>query len=97
MLFRVLPHGIIHKEFADRLCYSYHPTTRGAHPRSRLLSLLIVAVKICYASRLPFGSLRYAFAPLRSALTRKFLTAVDEESGDGDDSSTCQAYRETRA
>ena len=34
-------------------------------------------------SRLPFGSLRYAFAPLRSALTRKFLPALCEASGDG--------------
>jgi hypothetical protein len=58
-------------------------TTRGVHQPSRLLPLLMVAVKICYASRLPFGSLRCAFAPLRSALTRKFLPAVRKESGDG--------------
>ena len=75
--------AIIHKEFA--VAHAIYTTLfmRGVHQQRRLLPLLMVADKICYASRLPFGSLRYAFAPLRSALTRKFLPAFGIASGDG--------------
>ncbi len=52
------------------------PTTRGVDQRSRLLALLSVAVKICYAS-----SILFEFS--KEYLTRKFLTALCEESGDG--------------
>jgi hypothetical protein len=52
------------------------PITRGVDQRSRLLPLLSVAVKICYASSM-------LFEISKEYLTRKFLTALCEESGDG--------------
>ena len=75
MLFVVLPHGIHEKEFAVAHATHTTPTMRGVDPPSRLLPLLSVAGKICYASSI-------LFEISKEYLTRKFLPALCEASGD---------------
>ncbi len=77
MLFRVLPaRGLLKRNSLVAHAIDTTPTTRGVDQRSRLLPLLSVAVKICYASSI-------LFEISKEYLTRKFLTALCEESGDG--------------
>src|SRR5688500_13569242 len=73
---RVLPHGIHNKEFAVAHAIHTSLTTRSVDPRRRLLPLLSVAGKICYASSILFGI-------SKEYLTRKFLPALCEASGNG--------------